>query len=96
LIRFHVDGISSKCIANITWNASIEGGFLGHVNRQSQGLIVFIPLNETKAIRPFVLNPVHGFGPVTIHFTATPPYSQTLTVTANGILLGYFFLALKQ
>ncbi|MCK4332776.1 MAG: hypothetical protein KAV40_04280, partial [Thermoplasmatales archaeon] len=78
---------------DVYWIITIKGGLAGMVALQYYGDILTLNMDDTQTLSP--LKSIFGLGRVTIIVDASAPYTETVTETVNGFLLGFFVIILS-
>lgn len=86
-----VSGIISNTgdvpVYNVSYQMTIQGGLLGALNVTDEDTWSEIPAGTSLGV---AIIDLHGFGPVSITFTASATDVETMMITAKGIQLGFF------
>jgi eukaryotic-like serine/threonine-protein kinase len=70
---------------DITYNISVNGGYLGKINRTRVGLIQELRAEKSRIV---LLIPIIGIGKIEVTVKVTMPEMNTITKTKQGIVLG--------
>ena len=81
----------------VSWNISLEGGFLKKINVSSLGFVGSLPPHNGMVDLVITLPPdqITGFGKVTITVTADSLLTSQIKKEAEGLLLFFFVLILS-
>jgi len=80
----------------VSWNVSLEGGFLKKINVSSLGFVGSLPPHNGMVDLVITLpaDQITGFGKVTIIATADSLFTSQIKKEAEGLLLFFFVLIL--
>ena len=72
--------------SNVNWNISVMGGLLGMIDKSDGGIISNLQTSTTESIFVF------GLGNIELRVEASAPYTNTVTKTVTGFIVGIFVI----
>lgn len=84
-VKAQIQNNDDISLSNIIWSISVDGGYLGLINRNRFSTIQELQAGHSKTIR---LIPIFGIGTIEIVVTATIPYTNTMKKVKQGFILG--------
>jgi len=90
-VSFIIKNVGDADATNVSWTFTMKGGLAGNIALQYWGDIS-LPTGDEQTLSP--LKSIFGLGRVTITVDASAPYTETVTETVNGFLLGFFVIIL--
>jgi hypothetical protein len=92
-VSFIIKNVGDADATTIYWTFTMRGGLAGKIALQYTGDISQLNMGDEQTLNP--LKSVFGLGRVTITVDASAPYTETVTETVNGFLLGFFVIILS-
>lgn len=82
-----IKNIGSLDASNVNCSISVVGGMLGLIDALAEETFDTLAVEEEKKI---TVDKIFGFGKINVTVTASTPFANTATKTANGFVLGPF------